>query len=44
MKVDDKKAAATLEELGLRYNDIDKVAKRLSPMGRRGGYGCVTVS
>ena len=28
MKVDDKKAAATLEELGLRYNDIDKVAKK----------------
>ena len=36
MKVDDKKAAATLEELGLRYNDIDKVAKKAVSYGKKG--------
>ena len=36
MKVDDKKAAATLEELGLHYNDIDKVTKKAVSYGKKG--------
>lgn len=36
MKVDKKEAQATLEELGFRYNDVDKTVKKAMDYGKRG--------